>query len=108
TEAAEAEPQERRQTPAMTALETLRAHLRGVIAFPVTPFRSNLDLDLDALRHNVDWLIGHGIRTLVAAGGTGELYSLTVEEAEAVHRTAIETAAGRARSEEHTSELQSR
>ncbi len=80
----------------MTALETLRAHLRGVIAFPVTPFRSNLDLDLDALRHNVDWLIGHGIRTLVAAGGTGELYSLTVEEAEAVHRTAIETAAGRA------------
>lgn len=81
---------------AMTTLETLRAHLRGVIAFPVTPFRSNLDLDLDALRHNVDWLIGHDIRTLVAAGGTGELYSLTVDEAEAVHRTAIETAAGRA------------
>ncbi len=80
----------------MSALETLRAHLRGVIAFPVTPFRSNLDLDLEALRHNVDWLIGHGIRTLVAAGGTGELYSLTVDEAEAVHRTAIEAAAGRA------------
>lgn len=80
----------------MASLDTLRQHLRGVISFPVTPFRSNLDLDLDALRHNVNWLIGHGIRTLVAAGGTGELYSLTVEEAGAVHRTVIEAADGRA------------
>jgi 5-dehydro-4-deoxyglucarate dehydratase len=70
--------------------------LRGVTAFPITPFRDNLDLDLDALRHNVDWLIGHGLRSLVAAGGTGELYSLTVEETNAVHRTALEVANGRA------------
>jgi 5-dehydro-4-deoxyglucarate dehydratase len=80
----------------MADLDTLRQHLRGVIAFPITPFTPNLDLDLAALRHNVDWMIGHGIRTLVAAGGTGELYSLTVEETEAVHRTAIEAAGGRA------------
>ena len=80
----------------MSTLDNLRAQLRGVIAFPVTPFRSNLDLDLEGLRHNVDWLIGHGIKALVAAGGTGELYSLTVEEAQAVHRTAIEAANGRA------------
>jgi 5-dehydro-4-deoxyglucarate dehydratase len=80
----------------MPSLETLRDHLRGVISFPVTPFRENLDLDLDALRHNVDWLIGHGIRTLVAAGGTGELYSLSAEEIAAVHRTVIETARDRA------------
>jgi 5-dehydro-4-deoxyglucarate dehydratase len=70
--------------------------LRGVTAFPITPFHDNLDLNLGALRHNVDWLIGHGIRTLVAAGGTGELYSLTVEETNAVHRTALEAANGRA------------
>ena len=80
----------------MTDLDALRRHLRGVIAFPVTPFVSNLDVDLDALRHNVDWLIGHGIKTLVAAGGTGELYSLTSEETAAVHRAAIEAASGRA------------
>jgi 5-dehydro-4-deoxyglucarate dehydratase len=80
----------------MADLDTLRRHLRGVIAFPVTPFRPDLELDLAALRHNVDWMIGQGIRTLVAAGGTGELYSLTVEEAGAVHRAAIEAAAGRA------------
>jgi 5-dehydro-4-deoxyglucarate dehydratase len=77
-------------------LEALRRHLRGVIAFPVTPFDSGLEVDLGALRHNVDWMIGKGIRTLVAAGGSGELYSLTVEEAAAVHRAAIEAAGGRA------------
>jgi 5-dehydro-4-deoxyglucarate dehydratase len=76
--------------------DTLKQHLRGVISFPVTPFKADLDLDLDALKHNVDWLIERGIRTLVAAGGTGELYSLTVEEAGQVHRAVIEAAAGRA------------
>ncbi|MDQ3703202.1 MAG: dihydrodipicolinate synthase family protein [Chloroflexota bacterium] len=80
----------------MATLEMLRHTLRGVTAFPVTPFDRNLDLDLSALRHNVDWMIGHGIHSLVAAGGTGELYSLTVEEAADVHRTVIEAAAGRA------------
>lgn len=80
----------------MATLETLRQHLRGVTAFPVTPFDRNFDVDLAALRHNVDWMIGRGIRSFVAAGGTGELYSLTMDEAAAVHRTVIETAAGRA------------
>src|SRR5437867_8096097 len=80
----------------MASFETLRQYLRGVTAFPITPLRDNLDLDLNALRHNVDWLVGHGLRSLVAAGGTGELYSLTVDETNAVHRTALETAHGRA------------
>ena len=77
-------------------LETLRRHLRGVTAFPITPYDADLELDLGALRRNVEWMIERGIRSLVAAGGTGELYSLTVEEAAAVHRTVIEAAAGRA------------
>jgi 5-dehydro-4-deoxyglucarate dehydratase len=82
--------------PDLTSHDSLRAHLRGVISFPVTPFQANLDLDLDALKRNVTWLIERGIRTLVAAGGTGELYSLTVEEAGQVHRAVIEAAGGRA------------
>ena len=77
-------------------LETLRRHLRGVTAFPITPYDSDLEIDLGALRRNVEWMIERGIRSLVAAGGTGELYSLTVEEAAAIHRTVIEAAAGRA------------
>ena len=31
----------------------LREMLTGVIGFPVTPFRHDLSLDLDGLRHNV-------------------------------------------------------
>ncbi|HET7769372.1 MAG TPA: dihydrodipicolinate synthase family protein [Chloroflexota bacterium] len=79
-----------------SAHDTLRSHLRGVISFPVTPFKANLDLDLDALKRNVAWLVERGIRTLVAAGGTGELYSLTVEEAGQVHRAVIDATGGKA------------
>lgn len=80
----------------MRDLETFKQHLRGVISFPITPFTANQDLDLDGLRHNVKWLLERGIKTLVAAGGTGELYSLTTEEAAAVHKAVIEVAGDRA------------
>jgi 5-dehydro-4-deoxyglucarate dehydratase len=58
----------------------LRARLHGVIAFPVTPFRDDLTLDIAALETNVRALAVHPLAAIVAAGGTGELYSLTPEE----------------------------
>src|SRR2546427_9023240 len=60
--------------------------------FPYTTlFRSpDLSLDLDALSRNVQEMARFPFCALVAAGGMGELYSLTP-----------------GRSEEHTSELQS-
>jgi len=59
---------------------TLREKLYGVIAFPVTPFTDNLALDLPGLHHNLTKLIEHPVSAVVAAGGTGELYSLTPAE----------------------------
>ena len=59
---------------------TLRNKLSGVIAFPVTPFKENLTLDLPGLHHNLTKLLEHPISAVVAAGGTGELYSLTPSE----------------------------
>jgi 5-dehydro-4-deoxyglucarate dehydratase len=59
---------------------TLRNKLSGVIAFPVTPFKENLALDLPGLHHNLTKLLEHPISAIVAAGGTGELYSLTPAE----------------------------
>jgi 5-dehydro-4-deoxyglucarate dehydratase len=59
---------------------TLRNKLSGVIAFPVTPFKENLALDLPGLHHNLTKLLEHPISAVVAAGGTGELYSLTPAE----------------------------
>ena len=59
---------------------TLRNRLSGVIAFPVTPFKDDLSLDLPALHQNLTHLLQYPISALVAAGGTGELYSLTPAE----------------------------
>src|SRR5271165_5722769 len=73
----------------------LVAGLRGVFGFPVTPFRADLSLDLDALGRNVNDMAGHPFCAIVAAGGTGELYSLTVDEIEQVVRTTVEAVNGR-------------
>lgn len=59
---------------------TLRNKLSGVIAFPVTPFKEDLSLDLPALHENLTNLLQYSISSLVAAGGTGEMYSLTPAE----------------------------
>ncbi|HET6978806.1 MAG TPA: 5-dehydro-4-deoxyglucarate dehydratase [Pyrinomonadaceae bacterium] len=59
---------------------TLRDKLYGVIAFPITPFKEDLSLDLPGLHHNISKLIEHPVCGLVVAGGTGEMYSLTPAE----------------------------
>ena len=59
---------------------TLREKLYGVIAFPVTPFKDNLALDLPGLHNNLTKLLEDPISAVVAAGGTGEMYSLTPAE----------------------------
>jgi 5-dehydro-4-deoxyglucarate dehydratase len=58
----------------------LRSRLSGVIAFPITPFKDDLSLDLPGLHENLSKLIEHPISAIVAAGGTGEMYSLTPPE----------------------------
>src|SRR5690242_13512900 len=74
----------------------LRSRLSGVIAFPVTPFKEDLTLDLAGLRHNLTRLIAHPVCAVVAAGGTGEMYSLTPDEYIQVIKTTIEAVAGHA------------
>jgi len=60
--------------------DTLRNKLSGVIAFPITPFKTDLSLDLPGLHENLTKLLEHPIAAIVAAGGTGEMYSLTPAE----------------------------
>src|SRR5829696_8416950 len=59
---------------------TLRNKLSGVIAFPITPFKDDLSLDLPGLHQNLNKLLEYPISAVVPAGGTGELYSLTPAE----------------------------
>ena len=55
--------------------------LRGVLAFPITPYATDGAVDLDAVRANARWLAGSGMHALVAPSGTGELFSLTPRSA---------------------------
>src|SRR2546428_13985762 len=73
----------------------LRNRLAGVIAFPITPFKKDLALDLQGLRHNLTELVQHPICAVVAAGGTGEMYSLTADEHLQVIKTTVEIVEGR-------------
>lgn len=74
----------------------LRSKFSGVIAFPVTPFKKDLTLDLAGLRGNLTRLIEHPVCAVVAAGGTGEMYSLTPAEHLRVIKTTVETVGGKA------------
>jgi 5-dehydro-4-deoxyglucarate dehydratase len=73
----------------------LRGKLQGVIGFPVTPFKNDLTLDLDGLRRNLRAMLQHPPAAIVAAGGTGELYSLTPDEHLSVVRAAVEESGGK-------------
>lgn len=90
------EPPERITEP-RTGMEPdeLRAKLNGVIAFPITPFKEDLSLDLPGLRDNLTKLVEHPICAVVAAGGTGELYSLSPAEYQRVIELTVHAVEGR-------------
>lgn len=67
---------------------------KGSMPALVTPFR-NGELDLDALKHLVEWQISEGSTGLVPVGTTGESPTLSHEEHETVVEEVVKTAAGR-------------
>ena len=73
----------------------LQPRLRGVLAFPITPFDGDGALDVDAVRSNAAWLAASGIHALVAPSGTGELFGLSPAECSAVVAATVEAATGR-------------
>jgi 5-dehydro-4-deoxyglucarate dehydratase len=79
----------------MTPQRTFVSRLTGVFGFPVTPFLQDLSVDLDGLACNVEQMATHSFCALVAAGGTGEMYSLAPEEIEQVVATSVRAANGR-------------
>ncbi len=80
----------------MMAPDELRKKLEGVIAFPITPFKADdLSLDVDSYRTNVAEMLNYDLCALVAAGGTGELYSLTPAEMIEVIKATVAEAGGK-------------
>lgn len=62
----------------------------GLLSFPVTHFNADFSLNLPSYQKHVSWLSGYDAAALFAAGGTGELFSLTPQEIGDVTRTAKE------------------
>jgi 5-dehydro-4-deoxyglucarate dehydratase len=66
----------------------------GIMAFPATPFRADGELDLPCYEGHVAFLAEHEPVALVAAGGAGEIFSLTFAEHEAIIRATVACAGG--------------
>ncbi|MEW5978990.1 MAG: dihydrodipicolinate synthase family protein [Acidobacteriota bacterium] len=73
----------------------LKQTLRGVLAFAVTPFRQNYELDLPGLEVTIERLCGSGAGAIVCAGGVGEFYALDLNEYREVIQVAARVARGR-------------
>ena len=79
----------------MAPAEMARAIGAGLLTFPVTHFDVEHRFDEDGFRAHCDWLLGHDVAALFAAGGTGEFFSLTPDEVTRVVRAAVEETRGR-------------
>lgn len=66
----------------------------GLLSFPVTHFRDDLEFDEGAYRKHLAWLAEYPVAGLFAAGGTGEGFSLTFEETDRVVKAAVDEMAG--------------
>src|SRR3954447_26692601 len=67
----------------------------GIIPAVTTPFTASDEVDVPALKENVEKLIEAGVHGFVATGTMGEAGSLTRAERELVVRSVVEAAAGR-------------
>jgi len=69
--------------------------LHGLLSFPLTPFTSSDEVDLDVFAEHVDQQIAAGPSALFVACGTGEFTALDLDEYRAVVSAAVRVAGGR-------------
>lgn len=73
------------------------AHMRGIWAAALMPFRDDLSMDEDGFRRNMEhWIADLGIDGFFIAGKQGEFFSMSVDERKRCFDIAVEAAAGRA------------
>lgn len=84
----------------MITKKEAKARWRGVLIPLVTPFKENGDVDLDALRENVAWILEQGAELgnsiFLAAGSGGDFTVMNLEERKQVISAVAETVDGQA------------
>ncbi len=84
-----------RTARATVVVDDLRGRMaQGVLSFPLTAFSPSGELDLEGTRVHVRSQVAAAPAALFPACGTGEFFSLTLEEYEAVVRLTVEEAGG--------------
>lgn len=69
---------------------TLKATLsNGLLSFPVTDFDAAGEFDASSYARRLEWLSSYKVGGLFAAGGTGEFFSIGMDEYERVIATAV-------------------
>lgn len=67
----------------------------GLLSFPVTHFNDQYDFVEQPYREHIAWLLAHRPAALFAVGGTGEFFSLSLEEFSRVLAAAVSEVAGK-------------
>ncbi|MDF2797272.1 MAG: dihydrodipicolinate synthase [Devosia sp.] len=76
-------------------MASVRAALKGISGVPVTPYGADGEINFTLLTTLIGRLADAGIHNLMAAGNTGEFFSLSLDEIRQVHATTVEAAAGK-------------
>ncbi|MBS7639886.1 MAG: 4-hydroxy-tetrahydrodipicolinate synthase [Candidatus Bathyarchaeia archaeon] len=67
----------------------------GTYVVAVTPFKPNEELDLEALKENIDYYIENGVHGVIVCGSTSEFASLSIDEHKKVVEVAVDHVNGR-------------
>ncbi|ETI59173.1 5-dehydro-4-deoxyglucarate dehydratase [Marinomonas profundimaris] len=67
----------------------------GLLSFPITDFDKNGKFQADTYKQRIEWFVEHDVSSVFVAGGTGEFFSLGLEEYKEICKIAVETVAGR-------------
>jgi 5-dehydro-4-deoxyglucarate dehydratase len=79
----------------MTPHEMAQKVGSGLLSFPVTHFDARLEFADGPYRRHIAWLLEHNPAALFAAGGTGEFFSLTLDDFSRVVQAAAAETAGK-------------
>jgi 4-hydroxy-tetrahydrodipicolinate synthase len=76
-------------------LQAVRKALTGISGVPVTPYKGDGSIDSARLKTLIKGLARARVHNLMAAGNTGEFFTLTMDEVREVHAATVEAAAGK-------------
>ncbi len=63
----------------------------GLLSFPITDFDENLNFKADTFIQRLEWFLEHNVSSVFVAGGTGEFFSLDLNEYEQIVKLSVDT-----------------